>query len=97
LGLREPKGPLDSSLKKHTTLLNKLRSALLTTPPATLIKEIDGLTLGKYMEEIAVAVVEGIGASKGGKVDIDGAEEVRSDPPLISRSQLIKTSLVSVT
>jgi hypothetical protein len=49
------------------------------------------------MEEIAVAVVEGIGASKGGKVDIDGAEEVRSDPPLISRSQLIKTSLVSVT
>lgn len=72
----EPKGPLDASLKKHTTLINKLRSAILTTPSETLIKEIDGLTLTKYVAEIVGAVVEGVTAKGGGKVDIDGVVEV---------------------
>jgi regulator of nonsense transcripts 2 len=73
----EPKGPLDSSLKKHTTLLNKLRSALLTTSAPVLIKESDALSLGKYTEEIAAAVLEGVSSSKGGKADADAAVEVR--------------------
>lgn len=59
------KGPLDSSLKKHTTLLNKLKSSLLVGPSATFIKEIDGLTLSKYLEEIVGAVVEGATRGKG--------------------------------
>ncbi|KAJ9104356.1 hypothetical protein QFC19_003998 [Naganishia cerealis] len=74
----KPKGPLDASLKKHTTLINKLRSAILTTSSDALIKEIDGLTLTKYVEEIVAATVEGITGSKGGKADIDSVVEVIS-------------------
>lgn len=58
-----PPGQLDSSLKKHTTLLNRLKSALLVGPADTIIKEIDGLVLTKYLEETVAAVIEG--ASKG--------------------------------
>ncbi|WVQ93013.1 hypothetical protein IAU59_000076 [Kwoniella sp. CBS 9459] len=62
---RRPSGQLDASLKKHTTLLNKLKSSLLVGPAETFIKEIDGLTLTKYLEEIVAAVVEGSAKGKG--------------------------------
>ncbi|KAK8844121.1 hypothetical protein IAR55_006915 [Kwoniella newhampshirensis] len=62
---RRPSGALDSSLKKHTTLLNKLRSTLLVGPADALVKDIDGLTLSKYLEEIVAAVVEGSSKGKG--------------------------------
>ncbi|ORY33038.1 armadillo-type protein [Naematelia encephala] len=70
---KRPAGSLDSSLKKHTTLLNRLKSSLLTGPSDALVKEIDGLTLTKYLEEIASAIVEG--ATKG-KGDPDVAVDV---------------------
>lgn len=71
------KPPLDSSLKKHTTLLNRLRSALLTTSAEAFLKELDGLTLTKYTEEIRTAVLEGIsGTAAKGKADVEGAVEV---------------------
>jgi hypothetical protein len=79
----EPKGPLDASLKKHTTLINKLRSAILTSSADTLIKEIDGLTLTKYVAEIVAATVDGITGSKGGKADIDSVVEVRAVSSLV--------------
>ena len=60
-----PPGSLDASLKKHTTLLNKLKTSVLTGPSDALIKEIDGLTLTKYLEEIVAAVVEGASKGKG--------------------------------
>jgi regulator of nonsense transcripts 2 len=65
-------------LKKHTTLLNRLKSSLLVGPADALIKEIDGLTLSKYLEEIVGAVVEG--ASKG-KGDPEVAVDVGSASP----------------
>jgi regulator of nonsense transcripts 2 len=68
-----PSGSLDSSLKKHTNLLNKLKTNLLVSPPDAIVKDIDGLTLTKYLEEIVAAVVEG--ASKG-KGDPEAAVEV---------------------
>jgi len=68
-----PAGILDSSLKKHTNLLNKLKTNLFASPPDALLKDIDGLTLTKYLEEIVAAVVEGSGKGKG---DIDSAVEV---------------------
>ncbi|KAJ9123167.1 hypothetical protein QFC22_001360 [Naganishia vaughanmartiniae] len=77
----KPAGPLDASLKKHTTLINKLRSSLLlTSSPSSsvLIKEIDGLTLTKYVAEIVGAVVEGVTAKGGGKVDVEGVVEAIS-------------------
>lgn len=73
----EPAGALDSSLKKHTTLLNRLKSTILIGPADTLIKEIDGLTLTKYLEEIVGAVVEGVSKGRG---DPDAAVEVGHPP-----------------
>lgn len=70
-----PSGNLDSSLKKHTNLLNKLKTNLLASPPDALLKDIDGLTLTKYLEEIVAAVVEGAGKGKG---DPESAIEVSS-------------------
>jgi regulator of nonsense transcripts 2 len=68
-----PSGSLDSSLKKHTNLLNKLKTNLLVSPPDALLKDIDGLTLTKYLEEIVAAIVEGAGKGKG---DPEAAIEV---------------------
>ena len=65
-------------MKKHTTLLNRLKSSLLIGPAETLIKEIDGLTLTKYLEEIVAAVVEGASRGKG---DPDVAVEVSTQWP----------------
>ncbi|WVR08877.1 hypothetical protein IAU60_005936 [Kwoniella sp. DSM 27419] len=62
---RRPPGSLDASLKKHTTLINRLKSSLLVGPAETLIKEMDGLTLTKYLEEIVAAVVEGSAKGRG--------------------------------
>ncbi|WVQ63661.1 uncharacterized protein L199_001814 [Kwoniella botswanensis] len=68
---RRPPGSLDSSLKKHTTLLNKLKSSLLVGPAETLIKEIDGLTLTKYLEEIVAAVAEGSTKKGDSEIAVD--------------------------
>ncbi|WVW79596.1 hypothetical protein I302_101565 [Kwoniella bestiolae CBS 10118] len=68
---RRPPGSLDSSLKKHTTLLNRLKSSLLVGPAETLIKEIDGLTLTKYLEEIVAAVVEGSNKKGDSEIAVD--------------------------
>jgi regulator of nonsense transcripts 2 len=56
---------LDSSLKKHTTLLNRIRTLILVGPAEVIIKEIDGLTLTKYLEEIVGAVIEGVSRGRG--------------------------------
>lgn len=66
-----PPGSLDSSLKKHTTLINKLKSSLLIGPAEALIKDIDGLTLTKYLDEIVAAVVEGAAKKGDPEVAVD--------------------------
>lgn len=66
-----PPGSLDSSLKKHTTLINKLKSSLLIGPADALIKDIDGLTLTKYLDEIVAAVVEGAAKKGDPEVAVD--------------------------
>ncbi|BEI85184.1 hypothetical protein CcaverHIS002_0505850 [Cutaneotrichosporon cavernicola] len=60
-----PPGQLDSSLKKHTTLINRLKAALLIGPVDAIIKEIDGLVLSKYTAEIVAAVVDGASRGRG--------------------------------
>ncbi|GAA6012801.1 hypothetical protein JCM11491_002566 [Sporobolomyces phaffii] len=71
-------GKLDTSLKRHTALLVKLRSSLNTTAqiPA-ILKEIAGLSLEKYVEEAVGAVVEGLAKCKTGP-EAAGAVEVVS-------------------
>ncbi|KAI5477244.1 regulator of nonsense transcripts 2 [Pseudohyphozyma bogoriensis] len=71
-------GKLDTSLKRHTALLTKLRSSLHT--PATvpgILKDVQGLALEKYIEEAVGAVVEGVGKCKNG-TEVAGAVEVIS-------------------
>jgi hypothetical protein len=69
---------LDTSLKRHTSLLTRLRTSLHTTVAATgLLKDIDALSLEKYVEEAVSAVVEGLGKCKLGP-EVVGAVDVRS-------------------
>lgn len=78
LRLRAPDGlgKLDTSLKRHTALLVKLRSSLnqQAAIPA-LLKEISQLALEKYVEEAVGAVVEGLGKCKTA-AEVNGAIEV---------------------
>lgn len=71
-------GKLDTSLKRHTALLVRLRSSLHT--PAALpgiLKDVAGLMLEKYIEEAVGAVIEGLGKCKSGP-EIVGAVDVSS-------------------
>jgi regulator of nonsense transcripts 2 len=75
-------GKLDTSLKRHTALLTKLRSSL-HTPAAVpgILKDIAGLSLEKYVEEAVGAVFEGLGKCKTGPetlgaIDVSGDEEL---------------------
>lgn len=74
--LIEGLGKLDTSLKRHTALLTKLRSSL-HTPAAVpgILKDVVSLSLEKYIEEAVGAVVEGLIKCKSGP-EITGAVEV---------------------
>lgn len=69
-------GKLDSSLKRHTGLLNKLRASINTVAnTAALLKEIQGLSLEKYIDEAVGASIEGVGKCKNAS-EIHAAIEV---------------------
>ncbi|BGP42681.1 mRNA decay protein [Rhodotorula kratochvilovae] len=71
-------GKLDTSLKRHTALLVKLRSSLNTSAAIPgLLKEISQLNLEKYVEEAVGAIVEGLGKCKTA-AETAGAVEVVS-------------------
>ncbi|KAG2345664.1 ARM repeat-containing protein [Suillus weaverae] len=84
---------LDSSLKRHTGLIKRMRQSLGTDHRDQIIKDIDSLSLEKYIDEIAGATLEGIARCKTEK-DVWSAVEVISalhrrfpaafTPPLIS-------------
>lgn len=71
-------GKLDPSLKRHTSLLIKLRSSL-ASPAAleALLKEIKTLSLDKHVDELAGASLEGLAKAKTG-ADVQAAVEVVS-------------------
>ncbi|KAG6842175.1 hypothetical protein C0991_001668 [Blastosporella zonata] len=50
----------DSSLKRHTALIKRIRQSLAAEGRDQILKDIDSLSLEKYIDEIAGAVVEGI-------------------------------------
>ncbi|OBZ67192.1 Regulator of nonsense transcripts UPF2 [Grifola frondosa] len=74
---------LDSSLKRHTALIKRIRQSLGTENRDQLLKDIDALSLEKYVDEIAGAVVEGIARCKTEK-DVWSAVEVRATLSIIS-------------
>ncbi|KZP18693.1 ARM repeat-containing protein [Athelia psychrophila] len=68
---------LDSSLKRHTALIKRMRQSIGAENRDQLLKDIDSLSLEKYIDEIASAAVEGVGRCKTEK-DVWSAVEVIS-------------------
>ncbi|KAF4563394.1 hypothetical protein EYR36_003837 [Pleurotus pulmonarius] len=66
---------LDSSLKRHTALIKRMRLSMAAENRDQILKDIDSLSLEKYVDEITGAVLEGISRCKTEK-DIWGAVEV---------------------
>lgn len=71
----EPSKALDSSLKRHTALIKRMRQSLGSENHDQILKDIESLSLEKYVDEISGAVVEGIGRCKTEK-DVWSAVEV---------------------
>ncbi|KAG2148518.1 ARM repeat-containing protein [Suillus cothurnatus] len=68
---------LDSSLKRHTGLIKRMRQSLGTDQRDQILKDIDSLSLEKYIDEIAGAALEGIARCKTEK-DVWSAVEIIS-------------------
>lgn len=66
---------LDSSLKRHTALIKRIRQSMATDNRDQIMKEIESLSLEKYVDELAGAVVEGLGRCKTER-DVWSAVEV---------------------
>ena len=64
-------------MKRHTALIKRIRQSLAADNREQILKEIDSLSLEKYIEEIANAIIEGIARCKTEK-DVWAAVEVRS-------------------
>ncbi|KAF6760250.1 transcription factor [Ephemerocybe angulata] len=71
---------MDSSLKRHTALIKRIRQSMASDNRDHILKDLETLTLEKYIDEIAGAVVEGLGRCKTER-DIWGAVEVYSQKP----------------
>ena len=72
----EPSKALDSSLKRHTALTKRIRQSLGAENYAQILKDIESLSLEKYIDEMSGAVMEGLGRCKTEK-DVWSAVEVR--------------------
>ncbi|KAF9465011.1 transcription factor [Collybia nuda] len=59
-----PETTKDSSLKRHTALIKRIRQSLAADNRDQILKDVDSLSLEKYIDEIAGAVVEGISRCK---------------------------------
>jgi len=68
---------LDSSLKRHTALIKRMKQSLGMENHDQIMKDIDSLSLEKYVEEISGAAVEGIARCKTEK-DVRSAVEIIS-------------------
>ena len=55
---------LDSSLKKNTAFIKRLRTAITATSTATFLQEIRSLSLQKYLSEVISASYEGLARLK---------------------------------
>jgi regulator of nonsense transcripts 2 len=62
-------------LKRHTALIKRIRQSLAADNRDQILKDIESLSLEKYIDEIASAVVEGVARCKTEK-DVWAAVEV---------------------
>ncbi|KAJ7188133.1 ARM repeat-containing protein [Mycena filopes] len=68
---------LDSSLKRHTALIKRMRQSMAMDNRDQILKDIDTLSLEKYIDEIVGAAVEGVARCKTEK-DVWSAVEIIS-------------------
>lgn len=68
---------LDSSLKRHTAFIKRIRQSLALDNKDQIVKDIESLSLEKYVDELSGAVLEGLGRCKAER-DVWGAVEVIS-------------------
>jgi len=68
---------LDSSLKRHTALIKRIRQSMASENRDQIIKDIESLSLEKYVDELAGAVIEGLARCKTEK-DVWAAVEVHT-------------------
>ncbi|KAJ7680426.1 ARM repeat-containing protein [Mycena polygramma] len=68
---------LDSSLKRHTALIKRMRQSMAMDNRDQILKDIDTLSLEKYVDEIVGAAVEGVARCKTEK-DVWSAVEIIS-------------------
>ncbi|EIN12047.1 transcription factor [Punctularia strigosozonata HHB-11173 SS5] len=73
----EPPKNLDSSLKRHTALMKRIRLSIGTDNRDQVLKDIESLSLEKYVDEIPGAIMEGISRCKTEK-DVWSAVEIIS-------------------
>jgi regulator of nonsense transcripts 2 len=73
----EPSKALDSSLKKHTALIKRMKLSIGAENRDQILRDIEGLALEKYVDELAGAAVEGVGRCKTER-DVWSAAEVRA-------------------
>lgn len=66
---------LDSSLKRHTALIKRMKQSMAADYKDQTLKDIESLSLEKYIDELATAAVEGIPRCKSEK-DVWSAVEV---------------------
>ncbi|KAG9058049.1 hypothetical protein FS842_002010 [Serendipita sp. 407] len=71
------KAALDSSLKRHTALTKRAKLSIGLENRDHILKDIETLTLEKYVEEIATSLLEGLAKCKTDK-DIWAATEIIS-------------------
>ena len=64
----EPSKALDSSLKRHTALIKRMKQSVGAEHRDQIVKDMESLSLEKYVEEFSGAVLEGIGRCKTEKV-----------------------------
>ena len=70
---------LESSLKRHTAFIKKVRQSVGAENRDQLLKDIETLSLEKYVDELGNAVLDGIPRCKSEK-DVWSAVEVRLYP-----------------
>jgi len=74
-GTARGKASLDSSLKRHTALIKRAKLSIGLENRDQILKDIESLTLEKYVEEIATSLLEGLARCKTDK-DVWSATEV---------------------
>lgn len=77
LDLFKVNSSLDSSLKKNTAFIKRLRTAITSSTQATFLQEIRTLSLHKYLSEIISALYEGLCKLKA-PGEIDAGVEIAS-------------------